>query len=126
MDIGEILNGGPEAEWYTIPGTEVKVQITSPKPSRRREIVRKATRFRMSRGQRVEWRDDEVLNRLLLDECVRGWKNIERDGGKFECTPENKIVLDENWDKFNALWNAVVGNLGAMEDALEEAERGNS
>ena len=126
MDIGEILDGGPAAEWYTVPGTEVKVQIRNPKPSRRREIVRQATRVRMSRGQRIEWLDNDELNRLLLDECVLDWKNVERNGGKFECTPENRLALDENWDKFNALWNAVVGNLGAMEDALEEAERGNS
>ncbi len=126
MDIGDILNGGPAAEWYTVPGTEVQVQIRNPKPSRRREIVRKATRVRMSRGQRVEFRDDDELNQLLLDECVLDWKNIERNGDKFECTPENRRALDENWDRFNALWNAVVGSLGAMEDALEEAERGNS
>ena len=126
MDIGKILDGGPAAEWYTIPGTEVQVQITSPKPSRRREIVRKATRVRMSRGQRTEWLDSDELNRLLLNECVLDWKNVERNGEKFECTSENKLALDENWGKFNALWNAVVGSLGAMEDALEEAERGNS
>ena len=126
MDIGEILNGGPTAEWYTVPSTEVKVQIRNPKPSRRREIVRQSTRSRMSRGQRIEWLDNDELNRLLLDECVLGWKNVEHNGEAFECTPENKRALDENWDKFNALWNAVVGNLGAMEDALEEAERGNS
>lgn len=126
MDIGEILNGGPVAEWYTIPGTKVQVQIANPKPSRRREIVRKATRVRMARGQRTEWLDSDELNRLLLDECVLDWKNVERNGDKFECTSENRIALDENWGKFNALWNAVVGSLGAMEDALEEAERGNS
>ena len=126
MDISEILSGGPEATWYTIPGTAVQVQITSPKPSRRREIVSKATRVRMSRGQRTEWLDNDELNRLLLDECVLDWKNVERNGEKFECTSENKLALDENWGKFNALWNAVVGSLGAMEDALEEAERGNS
>lgn len=125
MDIGNILNGGPEPEWYTVPGTEAKVQIRNPKPSRRREIVRQATRTRMSRGQRVEILDNDKLNLLLLDECVRSWKNIEQDGEELECTMENKRLLDENWDKFNALWNAVVGSLGTMEDALEEAERGN-
>ncbi|KKL91581.1 hypothetical protein LCGC14_1893240, partial [marine sediment metagenome] len=86
---------------------------------------RQATRTRMSRGQRVEILDNDKLNLLLLDECVRSWKNIEQDGEELECTMENKRLLDENWDKFNALWNAVVGSLGTMEDALEEAERGN-
>lgn len=126
MDIGNILNGGPEPEWYTVPGTEVQVQIRNPKPSRRREIVRQATRTKMSRGQRAEILDNDKLNLLLLDECVRNWKNIEQNGEELECTTENKRLLDENWDKFNALWNAVVGSLGVMEDALEEAERGNS
>lgn len=126
MDIGDILNDGPEAEWYTIPGTEVQVQIANVKPGRRRELMRQATRVRFVRGQRIEWRDEEELGRLLLNEYVCDWKNIKRNGDEFPCTPENKNSLDYNWGEFSTFWNNIVAKFNATEEALEETERGNS
>ncbi len=126
MDVGEILNGGPKAEWFKVPGSEAQIQITKLNPGQRREIGRKATRTRFVANQRIEWQATEEANRLLLDASVVGWKGIERNGEDFPCTPENKVALDNCWAEFSELWNAIAASNRAREMAREEAERGNS
>lgn len=126
IDIGQFLNGGPEAKWYRVPGyPKAEVQICNIKPSRRRDILKSCTRQRMRRGVLVTETDDDRLGRLLLEECVVGWKGIEHGGNDFPCNKENKILLDDHWAEFNTLWNAVLGNLTGLDEAMAEAELGN-
>lgn len=126
MDVGQILNGGPEAKWYTVPGSEAQVQIAKLTPGKRREILKVAGRHRFLSGQRVEWTDWEQANDLFLEASVLAWRGIECEGSEYPCTPENKRALDANWSEFNALWDAIAGASGARDRAREEAERGNS
>lgn len=126
LDIGKFLNGNPEAKWYHVPGfPNAEIQIRNIKPARRREILKACTRQRMRRGSMITETDDDRLGRLLLEECVIDWKGIEYGDDEFLCNKENKILLDDNWAEFNTLWNAVLGNLTGLDEAMAEAELGN-
>ncbi len=126
MDIGKILNGGPEGKWYSVPEADkVRVKIKNVKPSRRREIVKQCTRKRVIKGQYVTELNDDRLADILLKECVVEWEGIEHEGEPFPCNDDNKRILDENWPQFNSLWNVVIGELNSMDTAFEENELGN-
>lgn len=126
LDITQFLNGGPEAKWYRVPGyPNAEIQIQNIRPTRRRDILKSCTRSKMRRGVLLQETDDDKLGRLLLAECVVGWRGIEQGTEDFPCTPENKILLDDNWAEFNTLWNAVLGNLTGLDEAMAEAEMGN-
>lgn len=126
LDIGQFLNGGPDAKWYRVPGfPKAEVQIRNIKPSRRRQILKECTRQKMRRGTLITETDDDRLGRLLLEECVVDWRGIEYGDKEFLCNTENKILLDDHWAEFNTLWNAVLGNLTGLDEAMAEAELGN-
>ena len=126
MDVGKILSGGPEAKWYTVPGSKAEVQIAKLTPGTRREILKDSMRHRFLSGQRIEWTDWEQANDLFLEKSVVAWRGIEHEGAEYPCTPENKKALNANWTEFNELWNEIAGTTGARDKAREEAERGNS
>lgn len=125
MDVGEILNGGPEPEWYKVPGSEAQIKIAKLNPGERRAIGRKAMRSRFVANHRIEWQDNEQANILLLDASVVDWKGIEQNGEKLPCTLDNKVALDNCWEEFTVLWNTVAARIEAKEKINEEAERGN-
>ena len=127
MDIGTILNGGPEGFWHPIPGAKgVRVKIRNVKPSVRRGMVRTCTKRYTRRGQVISEIDDNRLSVMLLQECVMDWGGIEHNDEPFTCTPENKRMLDDHWPEFSNLWNSVIGDLNAIEQQMAEAEMGNS
>lgn len=126
MDIGTLLNGGPEGVWHPIPGAEgARVKIRNVRPKRRRELVLACTKKYMRRSQVVAEIDDLRLSDMLLQECVIEWEGIEHGGEPFPVTPENKRLLDDNWPEFSNLWNAVIGDVNAIDEQMAEAELGN-
>ena len=126
VDVTRFLKGEEVSKWYTVPGTEAEIQIRKVKPVTQRKLTAQCTSSRMRRGSLIEKLDSQKLNRLMLDEAILGWKNIiGPDGKALECNLENKIGLDDGWPEFAALWLAVVGNEGRIEDAIQEAESKN-
>lgn len=125
MDIGEILNGGLEPEWYTIPGTNVRIAIKAVKPKDRDRMVRQCTSKRMRRGQLIEEVDIPRLNNLLLEDSVVKWENVEKGDESFPCTTENRRALNDNWPAFNKLWLSVIRDHSDLDEAVMEEELGN-
>ena len=126
FDVGQILNGGPEPEWYTVPGTNVRVAIRAVKPKDRDRFVRQCTTKRMRRNQLVEEVDIRRLNNLLLDDSVTGWENVKNGDNPFDFTPENCRALNDNWPAFNKLWLSVIREHSDLDEAVMEEELGNS
>lgn len=125
MDVRTILNGGPQARWYKIPGTDVRVHIASLKPVRCDELREVATKADFNGMKMERTIDTDVLMDLMLDEMVQGWENISEDGKDFPCTKENKLSLDRNWSPFRKLWYSVFLEGSVVEAAIQETERKN-
>lgn len=128
MNVSRFLKGEDlDAKWYTIPETNVQVQIRDMKPHRRREIVRSSTITKQKRGQTIRDLDDKKLTELSIRECIVGWKNIEDENGEpLAFNLENAILLDRNWPDFAALWNSVVEDLATIADVARGLDEGNS
>ncbi len=126
FDVKQILNGGPEPDWYTVPNTNVRIAIRAVKPKDRDRFVRQCTTKRMRRGQQVEEVDIPRLNNLLLDDSVVKWENVENGGELFPCTAENRRALNDNWPAFNKLWLGVIREHSDLDEAFVEEEMGNS
>lgn len=126
MDIKEILSNGDDGKWYRIPDSNARLKIRSLTPKERRTVLRQCTSQRLIQNRWREETDWERLNSLMLDLVVVDWDEIQESGQKLPVTTENKTKLDENWPSFANLWNAVVARSSNMEDAVAEAELGNS
>lgn len=122
MDVKQILNGGPVARWYKIPGSDVRVSIVTLKPSRHDELQEAATKPIFNGGKMERLADNNVLMDSMLNEMVQDWENISEDGKPFPCTKENKKALDENWAPFRKLWHSVFLETSAIETAIQETE----
>lgn len=130
VDIGDIVGNGAEGgTWYDIPGTKgekrPRLLIKDLKPVKRRELVKRCTTRKRSRGGIDERVDFEKLSELILEQCVIDWENIEKDGEKLEVNQVNKVLLNDNWTEFEALVTAVVGDDQALQGAIQEIESKN-
>jgi len=120
MDISTYLNGSEIAVWHRIPGTNVEVKVRLLKPGKMRDVLARSKKMRYNGRRSEEYTDQAELNRIILDEVVVDWKNIERDGSPLPCTAENKRLLDDNWPAFSTAWNSAWAAMS--EDAREEKE----
>ena len=119
MDISAIISGADLGEWYPIPGTNVRVKITVIRPFKMDEI---RERCRQSNGEV----DAKALRIAMCEEAVQSWENINnKDGTPLPCTPENKKIVDDNWNDFHALWNVVIYSNADQRAKLSETKRKN-
>ena len=122
MDVGKFLNGSEIAEWRRIPGTNVEIKMRLVRPIRMREIGQQAKRLSYDGRRSTPETNADEFNRLLLDECVGDWKNIESEGKPLPCTRENKILLDNNWPAFSRTWNTGWAEMTASTNEAKEDE----
>lgn len=120
MDINKYLNGSDEGDWYKVSGSDAEIRIKILKP-KETDAMRDQCRMRVLQGRRSqETINEKKLNKLMLEKSVIDWRKLENAGEVLQCTPENKILLDENWQEFRDLWNNVV--LGGDEAELLRVE----
>ena len=125
MDVTKFVKNQERDAWYKIPDSNVEVHIKQI-PNKKVKMFSKDCMKVINPGISMQKEiDEEKLNKVLLNEAVLGWKNIEMDGKPFPCTRENKIILDESWEEFRTLWNNVVVHEKNMESLLVEEERKN-
>jgi len=118
MDFNKVIEANKKGDWYTIPDTDVHVQIRIPTPKELRQIRRKCTVTKQTRRGPLSELDEDKLSDALLNLCIIDWKNISKDGKDFLCTEENKKFIDENWTEFSSLWNEVFTNRNEMQDRI--------
>lgn len=126
MDVADLLSETPDAgRWYKVPGSKAEVLIREIKPKRLKEIRKAHTEKRLIRDKYVEKPDEDAITEAMLDEAVRDWKNIEKDGEKYPVTLDSKKILDDEWSAFHHLWLGVVVRQTEVDGAILDAEEKN-
>ncbi len=122
MELNDCLRDTQEGRWVKVEGTDAEIHVMVPTPKRMRRLRHRC--MRRARQGRTEV-DDDKLHALLLEECVIGWKNINKDGEPLPCTSENKHMLDDSWTAFAVCWQEVVAGLVEELEHKEEEEEKN-
>jgi len=125
MDVTKLMKGEEIKDWYKIPDSEALVEIKQV-PPKKMEMFSEECQIPINPGRSLETKlDQKKYTKMLIDEAVLAWKNIEMDGKPLPCTRENKIKLDECWLSFRLLWNDVVIHAKKMESLKVEEDRKN-
>lgn len=124
MDISTLVQD--EGKWYPLGGTKAEVLIKIATPKRLRELMRRFNKKIKVKGTITEDWDWDQINCALLQETVKDWKGIEKEEGvPMPVTEENRRLLFDIWDEFNALCNAVWGDTRKVEAAERNVDLGN-
>lgn len=126
MDISTIINNDTPAKWYPIEDTNVEIQVKKIKPKDTKRLRKIATKKRMVRGRVDERLNAELYAELLLKEMVVGWKNIQTNNQDLPCTPENIILLNDNWNEFSELLTNILIDDADLEETYDDEIEKNS
>ncbi len=113
MDISSLTNGKPLQVWLPFgDDSEVLIEYVSREDLLRLNEKARTTSYR--NGQKTEFFDPVLADKLLGRRVVKNWKGFVDHGNEFPCTPENTDILMAKWNEFARFVNESCVSLETL------------
>lgn len=126
MDLDKALKSAEEGEWKemeTEDDPQPQFKIKTLKPYRISEIRRKCMKKKSL--QYPDGLDDEMLNKLILRECLVDWKELTKDGEEYPYSETHADFINDNWMAFRQWWGQMFKSMLQNGQAEEDEDLGN-